>query len=219
MKYARGFTVVEIIVVIAIIVLLATVTTVAFTQVQLQARDSERTAHGRIIKSALEKYRQANGEYPSSCPQGEYNVATKTCSSTPLGIFFLSGNSPINPSITQSGLASIMKNDAKDIADPLALPNVIFGQPGDSSSGGRFFYLYIGDMTNNQASTVTGVRPFQLSINGVTCEYAVTIGSKQQTSFVFAYYGETDKKIHLITGDSGAQPTIPAGQPCVIDSV
>ena len=61
----RGFTIVEVAVVVVIIGILTTVGAIAFTAIQKQSRDSLREANMTILTEALEKYYQKNGEYPS----------------------------------------------------------------------------------------------------------------------------------------------------------
>lgn len=65
MKYTRGFTIVEIIVVIAAIAILAAVTTVTYSGLQVRARDDERLADIESIAAAFETYYEKNGTYPS----------------------------------------------------------------------------------------------------------------------------------------------------------
>lgn len=218
MKNSRGFTIVEIAVVITIIATLVTIVSVVFATVQKQARDTKRQTDMRVLGASLEKYYDANGEYPSSCPQNEYNSGTGECASRPLGIFIPSNNTPINQTTTYATLKTILKTDASSIKDPFAASTNPFGIWGDLASSGNFYYLYIGDMTNSNAGTVTNVQPFQMNINGVSCTYQVTVDGGKQTSYVLAYYNETDGKIHLAPGRRGAQPTVPSGQPCVIDT-
>ncbi len=64
MKRLRGFTLVELIVVIAVIGILATITVVGYNRYQANSRDSQRTAKATAITNALEKYYDQNGEYP-----------------------------------------------------------------------------------------------------------------------------------------------------------
>ncbi len=61
----KGFTLVELIVVIAVIGILATVTIVGLGRYQTDTRDANRVASITTIAEALEKYYDANGEYPS----------------------------------------------------------------------------------------------------------------------------------------------------------
>jgi prepilin-type N-terminal cleavage/methylation domain-containing protein len=116
----RGFTIVELIVVVAVIGVLSTVTYVAFGQFTANARDAQRKSSVTVISEALEKYYQANGEYPS-CP----NMTT-----TP-------------DTISASTLINIDKKVFKAPTDSasnsvncgaITLPNDKFGYVGDGSS-------------------------------------------------------------------------------------
>ncbi|MEP6710451.1 MAG: prepilin-type N-terminal cleavage/methylation domain-containing protein [Candidatus Saccharibacteria bacterium] len=62
----RGFSLVELIVVIVIISILVLAGVVGFGKVQRDARDDKRNANATIIAEALEKYYNKNGEYPST---------------------------------------------------------------------------------------------------------------------------------------------------------
>lgn len=64
-RLKNGFTLVELIVVIAIIGILATLTVVGLTRYQADTRDARRESNVTVISEALEKYYDANGEYPS----------------------------------------------------------------------------------------------------------------------------------------------------------
>jgi prepilin-type N-terminal cleavage/methylation domain-containing protein len=64
-KRAHGFTIVEVLVVVAIIGILATITSIGFNRYQTDARDNARYSKVTILAEALEKYYDNNGEYPS----------------------------------------------------------------------------------------------------------------------------------------------------------
>lgn len=64
MKQKRGYTIVEISVVIVIIGILITMIFVAFNKIQAQARDSKRVADVRTMADQINKYFDLNGEYP-----------------------------------------------------------------------------------------------------------------------------------------------------------
>lgn len=64
----RGFTLVELVVVIAVIGILAAITLIGFSRYQADGRDARRASSVAAITEALEKYYDANGEYPS-CSQ------------------------------------------------------------------------------------------------------------------------------------------------------
>lgn len=62
----KGFTLVELLVVVAIIGILATLLTANFIGVRQRSRDAQRKSNLRQIQSALELYRSDQGVYPST---------------------------------------------------------------------------------------------------------------------------------------------------------
>lgn len=64
----KGFTLVELLIVVAIIGVLATLLMVNFVGVRQRARDAQRKSDLRQIQSALEIYRSDNNSYPVSIP-------------------------------------------------------------------------------------------------------------------------------------------------------
>ncbi len=69
---------IELIVVITVIGILTTMTTTGFTSYQSDARDAQRSAQATILAEALEKYYDANGEYPSCSAVSDVNANTVT---------------------------------------------------------------------------------------------------------------------------------------------
>lgn len=65
---SRGFTLVELAIVIVIIAILASITIFTYAKVQVNSRDSARSSEMTSISDALERYFGKNGEYPS-CAQ------------------------------------------------------------------------------------------------------------------------------------------------------
>jgi general secretion pathway protein G len=64
----KGFTIVELLVVIVVIAILAAITVVAYNGIQVKARDSQRKQDVKTIAKALELYYIDNGQYPTiSC--------------------------------------------------------------------------------------------------------------------------------------------------------
>lgn len=78
----RGFTLLEIIVVIAVIGILASITAFGFGRFQADSRDTQRATDAAVIVEALEKYFDENGEYPS-CPVITGDATTITTSVLP----------------------------------------------------------------------------------------------------------------------------------------
>lgn len=71
-----GFTLVELLIVIAIIGILSTLLMTNFIGIRQRARDAQRKADVRQIQSALELYRADNGSYPAAVGA---NGLTTTC--------------------------------------------------------------------------------------------------------------------------------------------
>lgn len=65
-RLSRGFTLIELLVVIAIIALLSSVVLSSLNTARSKARDVERLADGRQVRSALELYRSENAAYPTT---------------------------------------------------------------------------------------------------------------------------------------------------------
>lgn len=68
MKKRKGFTLVELLIVIAIIALLATLVIVSLRSAQEKARDAKRVADVKQIQSAAELYYSDNNNYPAPNP-------------------------------------------------------------------------------------------------------------------------------------------------------
>jgi prepilin-type N-terminal cleavage/methylation domain-containing protein len=62
----QGFTIVELLIVIAIISILAAITVVGYNVVQTSTNDTQREADVTSIMNALERYYDKNGEYPAN---------------------------------------------------------------------------------------------------------------------------------------------------------
>src|SRR5574342_865302 len=61
----KGFTLVELLIVIVVIGILATLVIVTFTGIQQKARDNQRTTDVNAIYSHLQAYYAQNGSYPT----------------------------------------------------------------------------------------------------------------------------------------------------------
>jgi len=81
-KRARGFTIVEILIVVVVIGILLTISFMGFGRYQANARDTARASKATVIAEALEKYYDKNGEYPS-CPSITGSATTVTTSVLP----------------------------------------------------------------------------------------------------------------------------------------
>lgn len=67
----KGFTIVELLIVIVVIAILAAIVIVAYNGVQNQASDSRRLHDAQEIQSAVEAYKVANGAFPPITPANQ----------------------------------------------------------------------------------------------------------------------------------------------------
>jgi prepilin-type N-terminal cleavage/methylation domain-containing protein len=80
----RGFTIVELLVVVVVIAILAAITVVAFNGIQQRARDSRRADDLTTIKKVLLLYQAVNGgvkatyNYGGGGPGGGWNISSST---------------------------------------------------------------------------------------------------------------------------------------------
>ncbi|MBX4205782.1 type II secretion system GspH family protein [Candidatus Microgenomates bacterium] len=76
----RGFTLIEILVVIAIIGILSTLAIISYTGVQKSARDTQRKSDLKQYQNALEVFSNKNGGfYPSETTAGGVSVSSTVC--------------------------------------------------------------------------------------------------------------------------------------------
>lgn len=121
-NFQKGFTLVELLIVVAIIGVLATLLMANFIGVRQRARDAQRKADIRQIQSALELYRSDQGSYPTSLPSCGSALTGGTPASTymqkipcdPLGSsYYNNGNYyyPVTGGTTYT-LAGCLENNA-----------------------------------------------------------------------------------------------------------
>lgn len=103
----RGFTIVELLIVIVVIAILAAITLVAYNGAQGRARDSQRVADLKTIMKALEVYKINNGAYPTPAPTpnaGGWEVSTTGTTATNFLSALVSTNGvsvvPVDPTNT-----------------------------------------------------------------------------------------------------------------------
>lgn len=76
MNNRRGFTLIEILVVITVIAIISSIALMTYTKTQQQSRDSQRSVSATIVVEGLEKYYSQNGEYPSVAKMIATNATT-----------------------------------------------------------------------------------------------------------------------------------------------
>jgi prepilin-type N-terminal cleavage/methylation domain-containing protein len=100
-KHPRGFTIVELLIVIVVIGILAAITIVAYNGVQVRAKDSRRAQDISNIKKALLLYNVNNGGVPNTSTYAGNGPGGWNLSSMPSWLSFLnssmSGKAPLDP--------------------------------------------------------------------------------------------------------------------------
>ena len=132
----KGFTIVELLIVIIVIGILAAIAFVAYGNVTKKARDSERTADAKAISSKAEEYYANNAAYPTlaqlNAVQG-LNAASK---------------------VTPTGGAIV------DCGTTLGTPTTTVGSGANDvycyANNGTQFQLYYWNEAGNTAASVTG---------------------------------------------------------------
>ncbi len=96
-KKQRGFTLVELMIVITVIAILATIGVVSFSRVQKQARDTKRKADMRALATALQAWFTEKQAYPTAAHSPAVPVSDYI---------------PVLPVAPQTKVAYTYKNDA-----------------------------------------------------------------------------------------------------------
>ncbi len=71
MKKSRGFTIVELLIVIVVIAILAAITIVAYNGIQNRAKTSSAQAAASNVQKKIEAYNAATGSYPTGAATGD----------------------------------------------------------------------------------------------------------------------------------------------------
>ena len=75
MKKSRGFTIVELLIVIVVIAILAAITIVAYNGIQNRAKTQSAQSAANSLMKKIEAYNAATGSYPSATTNAAYTTA------------------------------------------------------------------------------------------------------------------------------------------------
>lgn len=210
----RGFTLVELMVVIAVIAILTAIAVVMYSVVMKQAHDSKRQSDMTALQSTLDTFYQANGVYPSGCIETNYGgaVGCSVLSSSADSTTFTGSGSmysdqtvtdQINASSTLAQIRSILPGISESFVDPISQSPT----PITNAATGPAEYIYIGGLTNTTASQQT----YYVAASGTagtgtfTCALWFILQPGQYSSYVTGYHSEADNLWHLQNGPHNVQ--------------
>lgn len=210
MKIRRGFTIVELLVVVAVIAILASVTLALFTNAQMNSRDSARKNNVKTLGTLLDRYYDRNGFYPTGC--GATSCINGSTLYTP---------SPDNmsASTTTAQASTILGQDISNLLDPNDRDVTPFIGPTSTVTNKTPGYVYRGaytvnpswngSITQNAATLVETGTSRQCSIS-----YKMNSSAAKPydtTSYLLAYYAEATRTWQIYPGKHGVQPSIDNG--------
>lgn len=173
----RGFTIVELLIVIVVIAVLAAITVTAYNGVSERSRTSARLSAVRSIQKALEVYKTTNGVYPAATAIGANQPAgfSPAFGSVSYEYSVATNDSWMN-NLVQSKVVS------KQIFDPTNDNDhhfiyIAYGANGTGSCRESFYMLMAYGWEGGYATMPADARTLNCSISGV-----VTAGWTQSTT-------------------------------------
>lgn len=145
LKNEFGFTLIELLIVISIITILILILFVSFTQVQKNARDSQRKSDLQTVAGALQRFYSDYSHYPGS-DNGEISYNSSNCDATTTDGNPWGQTTPWIANVECNG-----KNYLKFLmSDPIGSPNYCY----ESTSSEQNYNLYAhlegkGNLTTN----------------------------------------------------------------------
>lgn len=155
LKAMRGFTIVELLIVIVVIAVLAAVTAVAYTNMQGRARDSQRLTDMKTIMKALEVYKTQNGIYPdevSTTNAGGWELTASAAAPTNFLSALVSTNGisrvPSDPRnvVDQSGAVNSLSPSWNGVNHVYFYYRYPAGNSGCDAARGEFYVLGVARM-------------------------------------------------------------------------
>lgn len=153
----RGFTIIELLIVIVVIGILVSVVTISWSGAQARSRDSKRLADAKAIEAALESYRSNNNDYPAAVATPASQLAGaatggwETSGAAQPGTFL----SAIKPYGFTSGVPVDPSNDTlNNVGKTYRYKTYAAGTNGCDSSLGDYYVFVVNDL-----ETVNGISP------------------------------------------------------------
>lgn len=167
----KGFTLVELVIVIAVIGILATISIIGIGRFQSETRDARRASSASVIAEALEKYYDDNGEYPSCSAISD--------SSTDIGKTVLKGVDQSTLRAPQAPSNQTNSIECSSAGNTLSINGIDFfeyqgdGSPDCNGSGSCLsFVLKYKDETDGQIKTIKSRRSTSIATSGSITDLA-----------------------------------------------
>lgn len=190
---SHGFTIVELVVVIAVAGIIATIGLVASSQVQKDSRDKKREADIVLLQNELEKFYETNGEYPPGCVNScSYWFYTENVST---------GGTILTEATTLSALQAILPGITANFGDPQKTSSAVLS----SYASNKERYMYAGGAVNNRsyASYTDSSTPLPKR-----CMVVQNLSAGQVGTYVVGYWSETEERWVLKQGQHGVKMTL-----------
>ena len=205
--YKRGFTIVELIVVITVAIILMGITGFAAIQVQKDARDKKREADITLLQNELEKFYSQNGVYPPGC--------TTACTSSYITGNTSTGGTKLTDTTTIATIKTILPGIQNTFSDPKnTTPTTPFAGAATYTGGASERYYYFGGTYNagTGSSATSNIAP-AVDGGGCTLRSALnaTADANRVGSYVVGYYSEVEKAWILKKGANGVAFTLSSG--------
>lgn len=155
LRTTRGFTLMELIIVIGIIALLLAVVLALLGDAKVKRRDTQRVTTLHQIKNALELYYSANGTYPST--SGAFINSTDATWDT---------SSVLKTGLSQY-IAKLSVDPLNNAADPWTAGNYSFSYAFDPAT--MTTYDLVGQLEASNNKLRCGLRGTTIRLTGATC--------------------------------------------------
>lgn len=202
-----GFTIVEIIVVVIVLGILVSFVSLFFMGIQKQARDDKRVNDMRVIAAGLQKYYDANGQYPLSC---NFSGA-QTCAALSTSYQTATGSAPLSTlgaATTSANLLALLPTVNATFGDPLRGSNnpINVLNTTNTSYVSKKSYFYLSTDLYNLATSANLATNDSASTN-ITCNFSAHAYTKSGVSrsgsshyYILGYFSETQNKWIFYSG-------------------
>ena len=186
----RGFTIVELMVVVVVLGAISTLTTLAYSAYRAKSQHAQVQSLASLVKSAAEKYYQKNYEYPA----GNVLNSNDTCTG-PSSYSSVKSILGIEEDVVNQNRAKLIPIGGR--ANP---PSGISGRGGCETVNRNNVYYYTKESTDALGQSYT------YRFEG-SCEYTIKSGATGSTAFLLAYWNAEDDYWHVSASDNGEVST------------